>query len=81
MKFFQRRNNFTSYSDNQDLKKKRGYETIYLPAKGEREKVAEMWARDLKPPYTYVKHINFLGSDCIDVIDRNITPFNIFLLF
>ena len=68
MILLQRRNNFTSSSDSQDLKKKRGYETIYLPAKGEREKMAKMWARDMKPPYTYVKHINFLGQDWTDVL-------------
>ena len=56
-------NNFTSYSDNQELKAKRGFENTYLLDKSSRETVAKMWSEDLTPPYSYVKHINFLDTE------------------
>ena len=40
----------------------RGYETTYLTEMADRRGVAKMWSEDLKTPYSYVKHINFLGK-------------------
>ena len=68
-------NNFTSYSDNQNLKAQRGFENTFLESERSRQDYVDMWSKEFDRPFSYVKHLNFIDTLEFDV--QNPIYFNI----
>lgn len=61
-----KRNNFTSYSDDQQLKKKRGYENTLMPMLEQLNYVnifKDSVTYNASFPCSYIKHINFINFE------------------
>ncbi|TRY71670.1 hypothetical protein TCAL_12114 [Tigriopus californicus] len=61
-------NNFTSYSDSPEVKRKRKSENTFLATQTERRHYFDIIQLNLTKPYTYTKHLNY-----IDFTEFNVT--------
>lgn len=62
-------NNFTSYSDSPEVKRKRKSENTYLSTREARKHYFDIIQLNLTKPYTYTKHINYIDFTEFNIIN------------